>query len=149
MIGKREADDFDRTGDLNTIVGKGTYFEGTIKVQSGLRVDGHVKGKIETSDSLVVGKEGEIDGEVYVKNAIIGGKIRGKVQATGKIVLEPNSVFHGELKTAKLVIDEGAVFEGICSMGQEDGKAIFAQVENNAKSLLGAPQKMPQGQQKK
>jgi len=105
------------TGNLNTIIGKGSSFEGTIKVQSTLRVDGKVKGSIATSDSLVVGKEGNIDGDVSVRNAIVGGKLKGKLVASGKVVLEANSVFNGELKTAKLVIDEGAVFEGSCSMG--------------------------------
>ena len=84
-----------------------------------MRVDGRVKGTIKTSDSLVVGKEGDIDGDIAVRNAIVGGKLRGKLDASGKVVLESNSVFSGELKTTKLVIDEGAVFEGTCAMGTE------------------------------
>ncbi|MFQ5630819.1 MAG: polymer-forming cytoskeletal protein, partial [bacterium] len=54
MLGKKEVDEFDRSGDLNTIVGKGTYFEGTVKVQSSIRVDGQIKGRITTSDTLIV-----------------------------------------------------------------------------------------------
>ncbi|RMD97186.1 MAG: polymer-forming cytoskeletal protein [Calditrichaeota bacterium] len=150
MLGKKEMADFDHSGDLNTIIGKGTYFEGNIKVQSGLRVDGRIKGRVSTSDSLIVGKEGEIDGEVSVKNAVIGGKVQGKIHASGKVVLEANSRFQGELKTAKLVIDEGAIFEGVCSMGQEDGKSpIGERLTDGAKSLIGAPKKsQPLTQQK-
>ena len=81
-----------------------------------------------------------------MKNAIIGGKVRGKIHATGRIVLEENSVFHGELKTAKLVIAEGAVFEGVCSMGQGDGNVGMP---SNAKSLIGAPQKRVEGMKQK
>jgi cytoskeletal protein CcmA (bactofilin family) len=58
-----------------------------------------------------------------VKNAIVGGKIKGKIFASGKVVLESKSSFHGELKTSKLVIDEGAIFEGVCSM-TDDGKML-------------------------
>ncbi|HHL71102.1 MAG TPA: polymer-forming cytoskeletal protein [Bacteroidetes bacterium] len=145
MLGKKDIDDFDRPGDLNTIIGKGTEFDGTLKVQSSIRIDGRVKGKISTTDSLIVGKEGEIDGEVTVKNAIIGGKVKGKIHASGKIVLEAKSYFYGELKTAKLVIDEGAMFEGVCSMGQADA----ANFSSNAKSLIGAPQKSGSLQGKK
>ncbi len=150
MLGKKDMAEFDRSGDLNTIIGKGTYFEGNIKVQSSLRVDGRVKGRVSTSDSLIVGKEGEIEGEVSVKNAVIGGKVQGKVHATGKVVLEANSRFNGELKTAKLVIDEGAIFDGVCSMGQEDGKVpVGERLADGAKSLLGAPKKgEPVAQQK-
>lgn len=139
-------DEFDRSGDLNTFIGKGTYFEGTVKVQSSIRVDGQIKGRITTSDTLIVGKEGEVDGEVSAKNAIIGGKVRGKIHATGRVMLEAQSLFQGELQTAKLVINEGAFFDGVCSMGQGDGKSAFKDGEG-AKSLLGAPQKsmpMPQ-----
>lgn len=140
MLGKKDVNDFERSGDLNTIIGKGTYFEGSVKVQSSIRIDGHIKGRITTSDTLIVGKEGEVDGEVSAKNAIIGGKVRGKIQASGRVVLESPSVFQGELKTAKLVINEGAFFDGVCSMSDTDGKTAFADGEM-AKSLLGAPKK--------
>ena len=58
MLGKKDMDDFDKSGDLNTIIGKGSVVEGTVKVQSSLRVDGRIKGQVSTTDSLVIGKEG-------------------------------------------------------------------------------------------
>ncbi len=116
MFGKKDNGDFNISGDLNTLIGKGSSFEGTLKVQSTIRIDGKVKGKIITSDSLVVGKDGSITGEVTAKNAIIGGKLKGKLHATGKVILEAKSEFNGELKTSRLVIDDGALFEGFCSM---------------------------------
>ncbi|MFQ5649534.1 MAG: polymer-forming cytoskeletal protein [bacterium] len=117
MLGKKSFDEMSSGGNLNTIIGKGSSFEGTLKVQSTLRVDGKVKGTVTTSESLVIGKEGALDGDITVRNAIVGGKLKGKLVASGKVVLEANSVFNGELKTTKLVIDEGAIFEGNCSMG--------------------------------
>ncbi len=134
MLGKKGFEEVGTGGNLNTIIGKGSSFEGTLKVQSTLRVDGRIKGNVTTSDSLVIGKDGSIDGEITVRNAIVGGKLKGKLVASGKVVLEANSVFNGELKTTKLVIDEGAVFEGNCSMGAgaegekkgEYGKSVSA-----------------------
>lgn len=126
MLGKKSSEDFGTGGDLNTIIGKGSSFDGNLKVQSTLRVDGRIKGNISTSDSLFVGKDGSINGEVKVRNAIIGGKFKGKLHASGKVVLEAKSIFSGELRTSKLVIDEGAVFEGNCSMesGGDAGKSV-------------------------
>jgi len=118
MLGKK-SEDFNDSGNLNTIIGKGSSIDGTMKVNSTLRVDGRVKGNVTTTDSLVLGKDGVINGEVVVRNAIIGGKLKGKLTASGKVVLEAKSVFNGELKTTKLVIDEGAIFEGNCSMSAE------------------------------
>lgn len=137
MMGRKNDEDYSAGGNLNTMIGKGSSFEGTMKVQSTLRVDGKIKGNISASDSLVVGKEGDINGEVAVRNAIIGGKLKGKLTASGKVVLEANSVFLGELKTTKLVIHEGAIFEGNCFMDgapggdrkNEYGKSLSAILE--------------------
>lgn len=119
MLGKKEMEDFDKGGDLNTIIGKGSIVEGSIKVQSSLRIDGRVKGDITATDSLVIGREGEVEGEIRVKNAIVGGRIKGKIFASGKVVLEAKSSFNGEVKASKLVIDEGAIFDGVCSMSDD------------------------------
>lgn len=123
MLGKKDVDDFERSGDLNTIIGKGSVVEGNVKVQNSMRVDGRIKGQVQASDSIVVGKEGEIEGELRVKNVIIGGRVKGKIFASGKVVLEARSTFQGELKTSKLVIDDGALFDGTCSMS-ESGKIL-------------------------
>jgi len=112
----------EKPGELNTILGKGAYFEGVITVEHSLRVDGKVKGDVKTSDTLVVGKEGEIEGNVKAKNLVVGGRLNGIVDADGKTVLESRSEFHGEMKTRKLVIDEGAIFDGKCSMLGDDKK---------------------------
>ncbi len=106
----------ERMGDLNTILGKGSSFEGTLVVDHSLRIDGSLKGKIKASDTLVVGKEGQVDGTVTVKNLTVGGKMKGNITVIGKTVLESKAEFAGELKTSKLVIDEGAMFDGSCSM---------------------------------
>ncbi len=121
----------DKPGELNTILGKGALFEGVISVEHSLRVDGRVKGDIKTSDTLVVGKEGEIEGNVKAKNLVVGGKLSGIVDVDGKTVLESRSEFHGDMKTRKLVIDEGATFDGKCSMLGEEKKGIDVLKKND------------------
>ena len=123
MLGKKDIVESERSGELNTIIGKGSVIEGLLTVQNSLRIDGRVTGQVQALDSLVVGKDGEIEGEVKVKNAIIGGRVKNRVLATGKVVLESHAIVHGEVKTSKLVIDEGAVFDGNCAMS-ENGKPL-------------------------
>lgn len=133
MLTRKDNAEAERSGgELNTIIGRGSVFEGTLTVQSSLRVDGKVIGNVQVSDALIVGKEGEIDGEVRVRNAIIGGRVRNRILASGKVVLEAKSVVHGEVKTSRLVIDEGAVFEGRCSMSDDDKAASLP--ENSSRS---------------
>lgn len=131
MLGKKEVVENDRPGELNTVIGKGSIIEGLLTVQNSLRVDGRVQGQVQASDSLVVGKDGEIEGEIKARNAIIGGRVKNRILATGKVVLETHAIVHGEIKTSKIVIDEGAVFDGNCAMNDngrplttpENGKA--------------------------
>ncbi len=93
--------------------------EGTIRAENNVRIDGKLKGKLICKNTLTVGINGEIEGEVEAKNAIVGGKIRGKVRIGEKLVLESRSVLIGELTATKLVIDDGAIFEGSSDMGQK------------------------------
>lgn len=102
--------------ELN-FLGSGTKVEGTVRAENSVRIDGTLKGKLICKNTLTVGVNGVIEGEVEAQNAIIGGKINGKVKVAEKLVLEAKSKLIGELKASKLIIDEGAVFEGTSSMG--------------------------------
>lgn len=113
-----------KPGELSTIMGKGSIFEGKVNVEHSLRVDGKFNGDITTVDTLIVGKDGSVVGNVKSKILIIGGLFDGTAEVKDKIVLEAKSEFHGEMKTSRLVIDEGAIFDGKCSMKEEEGKAV-------------------------
>ena len=120
----------DKPGELSTILGKGSVVEGNIRVEHSLRIDGKVTGDVTSADTLVVGVDGEIRGNVKVKNLVLGGKIYGSVLTSGRVLLEARSELNGELQTGKLVIDEGAIFNGKCSMTAESkafsGKPLSA-----------------------
>ena len=108
--------------ELN-FIGGGTFLEGSIETRGSLRIDGKVKGIVKSGDTLTVGTDGEIIGEVHVKNAIIGGRIEGDVFVEEKLILEATSYLNGNVKTSKLIIDEGAFFSGKSQMGKNsEGK---------------------------
>jgi len=128
-MAKREENSLAGVGELNSIIGRGAVLEGKLEVQSSIRVDGRVKGSVKSSDTIVVGKDGVVEGDLTAKNVVVGGEVNGKIDATGRVVLESTSTFTGDLKTGKLVIDEGAVFDGQCSMKAETGMAPPAMQE--------------------
>jgi cytoskeletal protein CcmA (bactofilin family) len=116
--------------ELN-FLGGGTVVEGTVKATNSVRVDGKIKGKLICKNTLTIGVNGEIEGDVEAKNAIVGGKIKGKIKVAEKLVLEAKSVLIGDLKASKLLIDEGAVFEGTSDMGKKEPPEMETKPMNN------------------
>ncbi len=106
-------------GELNTIIGKGTVFDGTIAVQGGLRVEGTVKGKVSGADSISIGEDGKVEADINARLIIVGGNVTGNIFAEEKIELQSRSVVTGDLKAKSLVVEEGAVFHGKCNMKEE------------------------------
>lgn len=107
-------------GAMNTIVGKGTRIEGKMEVAQSIRIDGTFKGTLTATDTLIVGATGDLsDVTVSVKNAIIGGNIKGNVVASNKVILESTSRLEGDLTAKLLVIEEGALFSGNCKSGDQ------------------------------
>ena len=115
MRGKVNSE-FGRGGELNTIVGKGSVVEGDMKIQNSIRVDGKVHGKITATETVVVGREGEVIGEISCKHVMLAGKVQGNVTASGKVILESNASISGDIKASRLVVDEGAYLNGKCCM---------------------------------
>ena len=104
--------------ELN-IFGKGTVVEGDVDAQSSIRIDGKLKGKLSCKHTLTIGPGGVIEGEVEAENAIVGGVVKGKLFVRQKLVLESGSKLIGELKASKLIVDEGATFDGTSSMANK------------------------------
>ena len=108
----------DIEGAMNTIIGKGSKLEGKMDVTQSIRIDGSFKGEINATDTLIVGTTGELsDVSINVKNAIIGGKIKGNITASSKVTLESSSRLEGDLTAKLLVIEEGSLFTGNCRSG--------------------------------
>ena len=99
-----------------TMIGEGTVFEGVITVPHSVRIDGTLRGKIETVELITIGKNGIVEADIVAKSAIIAGKVNGNIIAEERVELEANATLIGDLRTKDLVINEGALFHGKCSM---------------------------------
>jgi cytoskeletal protein CcmA (bactofilin family) len=103
---------------VNTTIGAGTVLTGDVRVEGSIRVDGEFEGKVEATDTLIVGESGRVEGNATVANAMIGGRMFGNVFASGKIELQRGSQLLGDIETRGLVIEDGVVFQGNCHMGE-------------------------------
>lgn len=105
-------------GQIN-IVSQGSRFEGKITSSGSLRVDGQVNGDVALTGDLVIGSNGEIIGNIEAQTVTVGGRITGNINVKNKLVLEAKAKIKGDIRASKLVIDEGAVFDGKCDMSGE------------------------------
>lgn len=106
-----------KEGRLSGFVGHGTTLTGETSFQMMLRVDGHLTGTVTSEGgTLLVGTNGQVDANVSVGVAQINGAVNGDIVATEKIILGRTAQVIGNVATPKLVIEDGAVFEGSCSM---------------------------------
>lgn len=128
-------------GDLNGFVDRGSEVEGELRFETSFRVDGKVAGKVTSTGNLAVGDNGEVEGEVEVGQIFVAGTVRGTVRAGVRVQIAPGGRVYADLETPSLVIEDGAIFEGRCTMvrGTEPDS------EGTAKPKLVA--KMPAGKE--
>jgi cytoskeletal protein CcmA (bactofilin family) len=126
---------------LNSIMGRGSSMSGNVKAEGSIRIDGHFEGTLESGDTLVVGKEGTVQGDVVVKRAVIGGRFEGNIHASVKVELHGGCEMFGEVVTPSLIIEEGVVFEGSCKMGS---KAKAGETRPSGSNPPPRPQPTPQ-----
>jgi cytoskeletal protein CcmA (bactofilin family) len=86
--------------------------KGSIKFTNELIIDGKVEGEIVSSGVLTVGENAEIRGEIKTKSVSVLGKVHGNITVDERCELKARAVLMGDLKAARLIIEEGATFVG-------------------------------------
>jgi cytoskeletal protein CcmA (bactofilin family) len=102
--------------DLNGFMDAGTEFHGELRFHNTFRIDGKVKGRIVSENTLIVGESGQVDAEVECGVVSIRGTVKGRIQGRERIELLSGSKVHATLVSPRLVIEEGAFFQGDCEM---------------------------------
>lgn len=101
--------------DLNpkqNILSADVEIKGSIKFTNELIIDGKVEGEITSAGILTVGENAEIRGEIKTKSVTVLGKVHGNITVDERCELKARAVLQGDLKAARLVIEEGATFVG-------------------------------------
>jgi cytoskeletal protein CcmA (bactofilin family) len=92
-----------------TVIGHGSLMEGTLAVEHPIHVEGTFRGQLKTPTSLVVGEAGELESDdLDVGEAVIHGKVTGRVKASGKVHLGATAILQGSVETLRLIVEEGA-----------------------------------------
>jgi cytoskeletal protein CcmA (bactofilin family) len=94
------------------ILSSDVEIEGSIKFQKELLIDGKVKGEINSDGILTIGENANINGEIKTKSITVYGKVIGNITVAERCELKSRCTLQGDLKAARLVIEEGATFIG-------------------------------------
>jgi cytoskeletal protein CcmA (bactofilin family) len=109
--------------EISAFLGKGTEFKGVLSFEGTIRVDGKVEGEVISKDTLIAGDGAFLQGEISVGTIISSGKIVGNVNASQQVHLLAPANIQGNIKTPKLIIEEGVTFDGKCEMAGEKKSA--------------------------
>lgn len=104
--------------DLNGFLDEGTEFSGELRFRDVLRVDGRAKGRIVSDNTLIIGETGHVDAEIDCGVVSIRGRVSGQVRGRQRIELLSGCRVQARLVAPKLLIEDGAFFEGDCQMGE-------------------------------
>ena len=102
--------------NVQTMIGAEAVVNGPIKLRGGIIVYGKVYGDIHTDGPVRITISGEVIGDVQASDAHIGGRIKGNVTVSNRIVLGRKSELKGDLIYRNLIIEDGAQFEGSCTV---------------------------------
>ncbi len=115
-------------GEINTLLGKGTTFEGKLTFEGTVRVDGKLKGEVFSDDVLIIGEGAYVEAEIDIGEVIIQGTVVGNVRAKRSIEIHAPGRVKGDLHTPSLQVDKGVLFEGRSFMEGSLGQNVTGSI---------------------
>ena len=109
-------------GDLNGFLDRGSSFKGELEFEDTMRIDGKFNGRINSKNELIVGETAVIEGDIHVGRIAISGTVLGRIQADQRVEIHRNGKVYSDIDTPALIIEEGAIFQGNCVMGDKGEK---------------------------
>jgi cytoskeletal protein CcmA (bactofilin family) len=102
-----------------TIVGQGARLEGNLVSAGSLRIDGHVKGKVNAEGDVTLSPQAQVEADIQATNVIVAGRFKGNINAKQTTELSRGGRVDGNITAKSLIVSEGAVFNGQSAMDQQ------------------------------
>lgn len=113
---------------ISGFIDRDTEIIGDVKFKENFRIDGVVKGKLISGNGLIVGESGEIEADIDVVTIAVNGRVKGAIKAKERIEIFSKGRVIGSVSASKLVIEEGAFFQGSCQM---EMKSLESKTQDN------------------
>lgn len=109
-------DESNHTADWTGFLEQGVKLEGNLEASGMFRIDSQMKGTLVSRETLVIGENAAVEGEILGNHVMISGRFDGTIRATSRVEIQPKAIVTGEIHSPCLVIEPGAVFDGQCHM---------------------------------
>jgi cytoskeletal protein CcmA (bactofilin family) len=102
---------------IATTRGKETSFSGVLRFKESLRIQGKFEGEIDSQGKLYIDGDAVVDAQrIRASSVVVGGVVHGDIEAADRLEMLPSAKVYGNVRTSKLRIADGVVFEGKCEM---------------------------------
>jgi cytoskeletal protein CcmA (bactofilin family) len=95
-----------------SIIAAGTTIDGDIDTDGVIRIEGRVDGAVRAGRQVLIGRQGEVRGDVTTREAVIGGKVQGAVNASERLEVQGTSTIVGNITTKAIAVVEGGKING-------------------------------------
>lgn len=112
----------DDSSQVATALGKGSQISGKLSFEGTVRIDGQIDGEISAQESIVIGEHAVVKAKITADSIIMTGKVTGDITARRRVEIRAPGKLYGNITTPSLVIHDGVVFEGRCSMGTAESQ---------------------------
>jgi len=104
-----------------SLIAPGTKIVGDCETDGTIRVEGQVEGTLKAGKSIVVGRSGEVVGDIITQDCVVSGRVSGNVTAESRLELQSTCDIQGEIRSRRVQLDEGARFNGQVHMEDSAG----------------------------
>ena len=138
MYNNKRKNKNNNSGAVETVLGEGVMFEGIISCDGSMKVEGELRGEIKVTDSIIVGPNGLVTGNINAGDVIIFGKVTGKIDA-GVLEIKSTGEITGEVLVETLVTEAGGAMRAKCEMKTPAPKSPKAEDQAQGASQAAKP----------
>lgn len=100
-----------------TFLAEGTTFTGKAQINGTMRIEGNADGNLDATDSIVIGKSGQVKATLKTRRAVLNGRFNGKIEATDRVEMQTGSRVEADIHAKNMVMEDGVQFSGNCKVG--------------------------------
>ncbi len=101
---------------INSTIGQGIAFKGSIQGEGGVRIDGEFEGVLSNNGDVIIDQNGRVNAELKAQNITIAGNFEGNLEAEKILEVKKTGIAHGTFITRSLIVEEGARLTGSIDM---------------------------------